>query len=1512
MKRMKRSRAIALLLSGILMGSVALCLAPAAFAARDTEVICIDTIEDFAELAERCTLDTWSHGKRVVLRADLSLSGAEPATIPTFGGTFDGNGHTISGLKITQSMTPNGLFGVLQESAVVKNLKVSGDIALPGDGGNVGGIVGENYGRITGCTFTGSVSGAGNVGGIAGINAATGQILACRTSGSVVGEKMTGGIAGCNLGVVRTCRNGAYVNTVSVDPTLNPGDIRLDFSLDVSRLSSADTGMTSSDTGGIAGYSSGIVSDCVNNAPIGYPHIGYNVGGIVGRSSGYIHACENGANIFGRKDVGGIAGQMEPYIAKNISESTLARLERQLDALDGMLTTALDDANAGVETVTSRLNRIADYLDRAAGAASSIRTHGSVTSTVTGSGETDSGGSVTITPPQAEAGGSAGTAGGVGAVITPGGGAAAGGVVSGGEIQAGLTEGGAEGEHHASASGSLSASAQITMTTNLGGLSSAISGMSGQMRLLNGEITGISGTLTEDVKAIQKQISDISDTAMELFRGDGTGDILIDSSDLDADLVTLGKTSDCSNHGSVNGDINVGGIAGAMAMEYELDPEDDVTSNLDAKQRRSLEVKAIVLNCVSDGKITAKRSYAGGICGRMDLGLIAGSEGYGSVASESGDYVGGIAGLTGSTVRHCFAKCTLSGGKYIGGIVGSGVAEDLSGDSSTVAGCYSMVSIESYQEFAGAISGVDAGSFVENYFISDTLPGMNGRSYTGRAEPISYAELLKTAGAATQSGPAVEPAEATGDPDMMESAGTTETTEGAGDTEAVAGEVPAKTADAAAATEPIGIPDAFLRFTLTFVADGETIKTVPFAYGDTFDETVYPEIPAKEGTFACWDRTELKDLHFDTVVTAVYTPFVSALSNAETRADGRPIFFVEGRFGDEAATDVTALPNTPEDFPFLASGWTDFLAKSFSGRTVSREIVEQWRISIPDDGREMHTVRYLSPDADPEHLDIYVKGANGWQKAQAERIGSYLVFSAEGSEAEIAVISTVDIWWVWLVAGILLLILLWLIVRLLRKLVKAKRGARRAPAVAEPEHRMGEGVEADQPENKPASSPAPERKKRWVMPLLIVLALLVGIGGTASFFLLPDLLDDVKAYALLKEYADKQELTMDLTVDGTLGSKEFDFTAALDRTDVDGRRVTAVSQDGRTLYYCDGTVFLENGNAYKLSKSFPDYSRLLDQAMELYRHVDMDARGETCFITAEGADAKAILELLVPSASALLADTGTMHVELLTDGDAVSEIRFSGSGTLNDSEKTPLDVSAVLTLHPEVRDRTPIPEAVRNAVVSGEYEALEPLSDDLIRVMRAWQALNCADAIGAKLLLKADCGPVTLNDSLDYYRWNCDGTQIAAIRKNGYALYFTDTAICNQNGVVIPAASADTAAVEASKLLDIAYQTCLNAKLDCSQANGMHVYTLSLDEDGMEAVAYTIAPAVEGMDLFLDSGSIRIVICGEQIRSMEVRCGGTVQIVLSHTDVSFEARMEFVEGTDAAAVPEAVRETLGK
>src|SRR5699024_5013260 len=132
------------------------------------------TAEDLINLSQNCTLDSWSQGKAVYLEADIDLTGVDFTPIPTFGGTFEGQGHTISGLFLTGSGNVRGLFRYIQPAGTVRDLHVSGAISPTDRKNTLGGLVGENRGAITNCSFSGTVSGADSIGGLVGINQAQG------------------------------------------------------------------------------------------------------------------------------------------------------------------------------------------------------------------------------------------------------------------------------------------------------------------------------------------------------------------------------------------------------------------------------------------------------------------------------------------------------------------------------------------------------------------------------------------------------------------------------------------------------------------------------------------------------------------------------------------------------------------------------------------------------------------------------------------------------------------------------------------------------------------------------------------------------------------------------------------------------------------------------------------------------------------------------------------------------------------------------------------------------------------------------------------------------------------------------------------------------------------------------------------------------------------------------------------------------------------------------------------
>ncbi len=332
------------------------------------ESVPINSYEDFIKFAEDCVLDSFSVGKTFSLQCDIILN--EDVSIPSFGGVFEGNGHTVSGLRIDSDGSRKGLFRYIEASGVVKNLKVSGSIVPKGSGEECGGIAGVNRGRIIGCTFSGLISGKNRCGGIAGINEESGFIVSCTAGGAVRSKTAAGGVCGENYGVIICCVSDASVNTVVNDETLDPSNI-------VPSDLYSDGGLTDiTDAGGIVGYSAGAVQNCINRGRVGYPHVGYNIGGIAGRQEGYIAGCSNYGVINGRKDVGGIAGQAEPYLSLLYNERTGAKLRSALDELNviidetaGHMRERSDELSGNTDDILDSLERVHrgtdNYLDEA-------------------------------------------------------------------------------------------------------------------------------------------------------------------------------------------------------------------------------------------------------------------------------------------------------------------------------------------------------------------------------------------------------------------------------------------------------------------------------------------------------------------------------------------------------------------------------------------------------------------------------------------------------------------------------------------------------------------------------------------------------------------------------------------------------------------------------------------------------------------------------------------------------------------------------------------------------------------------------------------------------------------------------------------------------------------------------------------------------------------------------------------------------------------------------------------
>ena len=200
----------------------------------------------------------------ITLTADIDLTGKVWTPIGTdydnaYTGTFDGGGHTITGLTVTTNDEYAGLFGYLSNfnnaAGTVKNVVMDGiQITCNHRSGYAGGVVGYSWGTIENCSVSGSVSGTMYVGGVVGVQR-DGSITGCSSSATVKGTLYVGGVAGwTNFGATLTACYATGNVIIEIAPTQNiSGGGLVGFNDGISLLSCYATGNVTS-TGSSTGY----------------------------------------------------------------------------------------------------------------------------------------------------------------------------------------------------------------------------------------------------------------------------------------------------------------------------------------------------------------------------------------------------------------------------------------------------------------------------------------------------------------------------------------------------------------------------------------------------------------------------------------------------------------------------------------------------------------------------------------------------------------------------------------------------------------------------------------------------------------------------------------------------------------------------------------------------------------------------------------------------------------------------------------------------------------------------------------------------------------------------------------------------------------------------------------------------------------------------------------------------------------------------------------------------------
>lgn len=653
MKKYLKKRIIPAGLSLILIIMTVISIMPINVSAEDSlNVIEISRVNELIEFANKCKYDSYSKDKIVKLTADIDVSGSDFKGISYFAGTFDGGSHIISGFNVDYKGSDFGFFRYIAESGFITNLNISGSINVTGSQENIGGIAGVNKGVINESSFSGKVNASTATGAIAGYNHENAKIVSCTSDADILATNQTGGIAGVNDGLISSCTSKSRVNTQELDTTLDIGGV------DVGTLNLTQNVIDRNDMGGIAGESTGIISDCVNYGKIGFAHTGYNVGGIAGKQSGKVITCSNEGEIYGRKDVGGIVGQAEPDIESEYLNDRVDDVQSSIDIINSTLnnmSSSMNNASSDVKSYTENIiDQYKELLDK-------------LQDKLNGNNDNDE------------------------------------------KIEDFVDDISKDIENS-------------TVADDIHGLADTV----------DSEIR----TIADSIERISAQIKNIGNTVTETMDVVTSDDNYIeDISSADSAQNSDGVIAKSVNRGAVHGDINAGGIAGTMNVEYDVDPEYDLDITETTNVRLRSTVSDVVIYCINYGEVNLKKDCAGGIVGLQELGLVYGSEGYGTVKSETGNYAGGIAGNSASAITDSYSLCNVESEDYTGGICGKGY---------TMQNCISIPAILGDGEAKGSLAGIieSDGEVSTNIFVNDIYGGIDDINYSGKADSASYEAVM--------------------------------------------------------------------------------------------------------------------------------------------------------------------------------------------------------------------------------------------------------------------------------------------------------------------------------------------------------------------------------------------------------------------------------------------------------------------------------------------------------------------------------------------------------------------------------------------------------------------------------------------------------------------------------------------------------------------------------------------------------------------------------------------------
>lgn len=434
---------------------------------------------------------------------------------------------------------------------------------------------------------------------------------------------------------------------------------------------------------------------------------------------------------------------------------------------------------------------------------------------------------------------------------------------------------------------------------------------------------------TDDEKTA---ISDLKSTDISLPR-------LIGDENADTALVKY-----CINNGTVDGTESTGGVVGCVGFESIVRSGENLTLPDGTKVNSDSVLKAVIDSCISFGNVTAESKYAGGICGKSDIGDIKNSLTTGEITVNDGSYSGGTAGYTSGNIDNCIAINDVDGNDHIGGIAGSAKNINTS---------YSLPRLDGKKDDAGAIVGFVDGDVTGCYFIDEGLSGISGMNLEGRAEAVKPDDMTTSDGSFPSRMPLLDNGNfymADGDKFLPQIKSLAQN-----DAESIGAILQSKSTELSR-----------FHFNVIFKDKDKELKSMTVDYGTVLNDSDIPKLTADGSEVSMWDKDVKSPIIRHTTFSAEYNKATTTISSGEEP----PLMLAESVFADN-----TTLSLKEEDVDHVFDGYKNGKAYSF---TLSKDAYDVIKVHIRDDKKKA--------------AKIAVQIDGKWSMVDCTIDGSYAVF----------------------------------------------------------------------------------------------------------------------------------------------------------------------------------------------------------------------------------------------------------------------------------------------------------------------------------------------------------------------------------------------------------------------------------------------------------------------------------------------------------------------------------------